>query len=204
MKKLVSTMLIFLVFLSLPAHALAASTDKRDLIEFCELYMQRITLFQIDEDVDYGTRPGGFAPPAEVKDGMMFSCTAGSVVVDPRDYSIVKFDTTLSDFDASDIKNEQYTAQSIIAFSSLEYDSLDNTMTGLYNSAGLNVEGSDAVEKAMILWGSDDFNDAFNTALEETIKTEKEAFLYSGNYDYYLLYVNAGSLEQIWMIAEAK
>ena len=187
--KRVGALLISLLFLLGFSSACAEPTNKRGLIEFCELYMQRFTAYQKDYEIDYDVQIIGyhFGPLKYNDNYAMFSSTAGSIDVYLPDYTVSEITMTYSDFNAEKEVNERNYMSCMMALSALEYDYLDDRF--LYMSSKVYGGASNATDKAFSIW-SENVAGTLIDNLNAARETGNEVKIYSGNYDYFIAYNN--------------
>ena len=134
------------------------------------------------------------------------SSDGGLLDIDLEDFTVVMLDTVLYDFQKTDDKNGALFARCVTAFSALEYDDIEASFFSLNAKVGIGSGANDAVEESFRIW-DEKIVPAFERVITEAVQSGEEVLLYSGNYDYYVVYYSSqgsgASLEQLGMIARA-
>lgn len=202
MKKLIPSVIaiLFLLFIAVPAMsetAQANPTDRRDLIEYVELYMKRITEYQMNNKVDFRINPTLNMPPCEENGFLVFESSGGSAYVSPDDYKVseVWITLTTSKTDKSASEKEVINAASCIA--ALEYDGIKESIMNI-TGVGPEEAGYNIV-KHMI-------SPIMKTAAQQSFASGEKIKVYSGNYDYYIRCAEyeKENITIVFLIAEAR
>lgn len=171
---------------SFPAYA--EQTQRRSIIDYCELYSYRAAKYEETPDgAAYDLKPLSCSWTTKTTDGLLYvTTTSGSGNIHSDDLTISDMTITLNDLCANDVQNEWYTVTFILGFSALEYDTLGDNMLSL-NSKIKGGEQNATDESFRI------FNDVIIPTFTEDMIANLminggETLIYSGNYDYYLSY----------------
>ena len=206
MKKRIAVLSTALLLFALASSAYAKTTQKRGVIEFCELYMYRYMKLQQEADLEFDVRiVEPFSSPTRYdNDTIKLNSVAGTMSVNTTDYTLERILMILSDLKKTDEEDVQHSVSCMMALSALEYNQMDELK--LKAKSILNGGSETASEEAFRLF-TDELSPNIIDAMPEAIKTGKEIKVYSGNYDYYLAY-NAGEqssreFEYLYLIAQA-
>ena len=174
---------LVVVFLAVSSFASAETTKQIDAFEFQTLFAKRYTKFLIDNDLDYNFHASSINVPIYETEEITVTTSAGTLTLDAKDFTIKNVLMTLIDVSASDEANESLVLICLMAMSALECNDLEERMLPL--RAKLNpAEPADAIELIVNLWNNELYEN-INAALDAP---EDEVFVYSGNYDYFLIY----------------
>lgn len=208
MKRLISGIFAFVLFFVMNTVAYADSTKYHGALELCELYATRLPEAYELAEIDDELRISRDLVFGQFSDNVItVSSDAGLLDIDLEDFSVVKLDTVLYDFKKSEEDNAAVFVRCVTAFSALEYDDIEDSLFELYAKAGIGSGANDAVEESLRIW-NEMIVPAFERVITEAVQSGEEVFLYSGNYDYYVVYYSnqgsGASLEQLGMIARAR
>ena len=172
-------------------------TDPVNALQFCELYTLRrsavASLANISDEDYYVLCMHAF--------GDTFSCTAGILTLDTDTLDIHTLTMTLIDLNSkSDAENEEDYLSAVASVSVLEKD-YDFGRSDLYSS-GI-IDAMDIISDILDNLNSDSFMSDLSN---------EQILVYSGNYDYYLWYVDTDEeyngrnivVHKICLIAEAR
>lgn len=193
MKRILSGFLVIVLLNPLIAHAEA--TDRRGLIEFVELYTQRITEYQKDNGIDCSRIFESFVPPWTNDNYLIFGSTAGSIGVNQEDYTVHDVIMTLCIPSKSDSDNDDFVISCIASIAALEYDSTDDSIFKLIKSS--------AMERAKEIM-DEVIAELLVGAMAKAVASNQKVNVYSGNYDYYVDYYAPEGHEFLYLIAEER
>lgn len=160
-------------------------TDRRGLIEFVELYTQRITEYQKDNGIDQNIIFESFAPPYTKDNYLILGSTAGSIGINQEDYTVHDVIMTLFISSTNDAYNDVMSC--IASISALEYDSTDDSLFKLMKSS--------AMERATYIM-DEEIGKILEDALAKAAESNQKVIVYSGNYEYFVEYYSS---EDVWM-----
>lgn len=185
-------LILFVAVILLPCIVCADVTEKRGLVEFVELYTQRMDEYQQETGAEFSMLPGYYVPPFQAEDLLYVESLAGSIGIHPEDLAIhdvlMTFVVTSDDQAAS----KQAYVSCAAALSALEYDTSQDKGFHVLNSSALQ-ESLDIVRK---IYGD------IGEALVDVQATGSRVLVYSGNYDYYLDLQEKDTAKIIYLIAE--
>ena len=207
MKRLISGTIAFVFFFVMNTVAYADSTKYHGALEFCELYATRLPKAYEMAEIDDEIRISRDLVFGQLSDNLItVSSDGGLLDIDLEDFTVVMLDTVLYDFQKTDDKNGALFARCVTAFSALEYDDIEASFFSLNAKVGIGSGANDAVEESFRIW-DEKIVPAFERVITEAVQSGEEVLLYSGNYDYYVVYYSSqgsgASLEQLGMIARA-
>lgn len=194
----------------------AEATQKRNVIEFCELYMYRYLKYQYENGLALDIHVYTHNPNYDTQDLEMWSsvnpdettlhmhCTAGSLIVSTKDYTVNSITMVFVDINATDEDNLQYVMRSMMALSALEYNETDEALLRIQS---VQNGGSETAIMEAIRLLTDEISNNIEDAMQKAIDTGEEVKVYSGNYDYYIAHVDGIStdnFEYIYLIARAR
>lgn len=199
MKKLLSALLV--IVLLNPLVAYAESTDRRGLIEFVELYMQRITKYQIDNGMELDFVYESSLAPSTKDNYLILDSTAGSIYINQEDFTVHSVGMVLyfsSEKSKDNIESENNMKNTIlkciVAMSALEYDGRTEHL--------LKILKIDTVEEARLILH--DILSNFGSILDEAVESGGPVSVYSGNYEYSIGYFTKDGGEMCYLIAEER
>lgn len=196
--------LILVFILLFPCVVNAESTEKRDLVEFLELYIYRYTQYAIenDIDIDLSAIPYYFNNYINKKpqEYITFVSSAGEIDVDSGSYLIHRLTMRMWSSTASEEDNNLSLTSCVIAISALEFDSIDELGSNLnkkyLNSSRTVIDEADEI-----------FNDIINKmddAFYQTYETNERVLVCSYNYNYFIRYWSKEDHEYLDLIAEER
>lgn len=178
-KKILAVLLVAIILL--PCSAGAVATEKRGLVEFIEVYMERITEYQKDARRDFNIPVPLWKsnPPYVGKDYVILHSSAGIIVANSEDFTVEEVSMTLIDMY---ISNADYLLNCAASISVLEYsDNMDE---------GLRIVMEEITPSPKI-----------DDALKQAIKSRDRVKVYSGNYDYFLVYQKNDNINGALLVA---
>lgn len=208
MKKVLSVFLAIMVCLSMNPTAFADNTKRHGALEFSELYTARLSEafaymkidsdIQVSKDMVWGQLDG---------DTITVSFNGGIIDIFLEDFTVLSLDAKLYDFRKTDDENSVLMTQCIAAFSALEYDDIEDSLFDMYSRAGIGSGAKNATEESFRIW-SESIIPTFEKTITKAVKSGDEILLYSGNYDYYVVYFskegNGVSFEELRMVARSR
>lgn len=166
--------------------ALAAPTENRNLMDFCESYMKRLVSVIKENDIDYDLDTFGGSILDDSAGVYIVSVTAGTLDVKKNDLSVSEGDFILYIPSRDENRNAEYAMSFVAAFSALEHDSMEDSARSLENK--ILGDTQDCFEESRII-----FNEIISPTLTQEAydkaKGGEEVLVYSGNYDYFLKYM---------------
>lgn len=190
MKRIVCVFLIAVILCSFNICFADNQTDCRGAFEFTELYIKRLTEYKAsyaNVEVDINIIPSELIVTAN--NTGVISVTAGTMEIDLTDYSLVGLTLILQDADADNSENRQYQAKAITAIAALEYSDADDAFLKMTSEKNISdtLKGSIGEASAIMREIQTQWKDG---ALNTAIQTGDPVLVYSGNYDYYIAYVD--------------
>lgn len=208
MKKLFCALLVLLMALvSVGAADSTGSTKRRGALEFEALFAQRYTASGT-EDGELTINPGyvySVKTAEEDEDTVLavVSSSAGTLTIDLTNFTVYRAAIKLMENDATRDENQRLGFRACMAVSALEYSQAeDDIMRLTYSYLG----GPRNASVAAI----DDFRQITEAMTDQAISDAiggERVKVYSGNYDYYLKYVDmsaAGLSGVMWLEADAR
>ena len=172
--------------LSIPV--MADATQRRSIVDFCELYSYRASKYEDTSDgAMFDLRPMSGSWSTVITPDMFYvttSCGSGSVSAD--DLTICDMTMTLVDLCDTDTQNKRTNAVFVLGFSALEFDALDESMLSLNSMAKGGT--SNATEESFRIFNDEIIPKLTDGSFSEVKNNGTEVLIYSGNYDYYLSY----------------
>ena len=190
MKKYI--VLLFAVIFLVPCVAGADSTDRCEMIEFVELFTQRITQYQDQKNVDFKMLPGAYSSPLVREGILIFESAAGSISVRTDDYTVHEVIITLANSNDNQSKYEERLICASAAISALEANASADYMA--------KAMGSSAMDMAQIIMYEiigNQFQDSVNKALSENTRIK----VYEGNYSYFIKCQTIDDLLIVYLVA---
>lgn len=177
-----------MVCCSLYATAYADSTKCHGALEYCELYTVRLPaaleLAGVDEE-SVITRE--WVADQTEGDVITVAFEGGILDISLEDFSILSLNTTLYDYRKTEEENSVIMARCIASFSALEYDDADNSLFKWYAESGAGSQSKNAIEESFRIW-DETISQTFGKSVADAVRSGEEILIYSGNYDYYLVF----------------
>ena len=173
----------------------AETTQRRNIIDFCELYSYRAGKYEASQSgLVFDLHPLSNSWNTRIESGKSYvitSCGSGNIYDD--DSSISDMTMTLVDLCDGDLQNQRTYAICVLGFSALEYDALGEHMLSLNST--VNGDASNATDESFRI-----FDEVIEPSLSDDVYSRvmnngEEILIYSGNYDYYLSYSASSSEE---------
>ena len=187
-------LILFVAIILLPCIACANVTEKRGLVEFVELYMQRMDEYQQVNETNYNLTPGTFTSPSWNGELQIVESLAGSIGVYPGDFTVHDVLMTFAVNPGEESANEQAYVSCAVAMSALEYDAIRDTTFRLIKSS--------AIQESILTIGDIYLN--LGETLDKVKASGSRVLVYSGNYDYYVDTLKIGSKDILYLIAEER
>lgn len=206
-RKIIVFMLSLLLVVTCISGALAetlAPTERRPLVEFCELYEKRVFEFN---DL-YGENTGGISTiilglPAQQNDsGYSISTSGGQLYVNESDLTIQELFTPIMDLDADEQKGHNTVISALISLSALEMD--DNEA---WQIEMMHKIDESQPENVIMKYLEGEYTNIIHPALSSNVDkldAGEEVLVYRGNYDYYAKYLKYGDGGKIYLYARAR
>lgn len=187
-------LILFVAVILLPCVACANVTDKRGLVEFVELYTQRMDEYQQVNGTTFDLMPGTSTPSFWTGELQIVESLAGSIGVYPGDFTVHDVLMTLSVSSDEESANQQSYISCAAAMSALEFDASQDK--------GFRVIDSSAMKEAILNIGNIYID--LGDILDKVKTTGSRVLVYSGNYDYYVDTLKKGSADIVYLIAEER
>ena len=202
MKKKICILLVVMSF-CFSCVVYADTAKQRGLVEFCELYMQRIT-WLADSGIDCNINPLGslFTPQPYINGLLSVPVTAGSAYINPDTFEIEMMRLDFIYLDESDEKNDEYYMSSAVALSALEFNYIDDNTYSLRSK--IEDSPNSATEAAFDIFDKYLIPAVQNGALGIAMDTGELYWIYSGKYDYYIEYREVKDSGIFYLIAKTK
>ena len=214
-RKIAAIVAALSLFAVVPSFAETKATDKRNAFEFCYLSQYRLS----ESKRLYGT--GYEIQSSETKYVLPAFVDTWNMLADDGQYYadllIGQAYLSLPYFEIEEIKMPFYDnnaaptdtplskeiTRTLIGLSVLEYDDTTASMNDILHDAVPSQYDSLYVACSNIIG---DITDHMSEAVSESETTNSEhgVFVYSGNYDYYLQYLNYGTVDQYFLTAIAR
>lgn len=200
MKKLTAfllTLCLTLALFTLPAAA-ADATERRNLIEFEELAMSRLTSLCIATDCPAATNTLGSAVLGLQGDGYSISSVFGLITAEPEKLTIS--DIFITFLGGSEESQPDNALRFIAAMSALEYDYDDELELDLRYQRGLSKSGTPTDEVITVV--EETIIPLVEKMIDDSSTWGEPVLAYSGNYDYYILVPT--KTDSVYISAEAR
>ena len=195
MKKIVKQIIaIFLLILMIPCLAMAKATDRRGTIEFCELYMYRLADYINDKNLDIDIPISTGWTPFVLDEKILLLTSVGNLEAYKGDFTVSSVQMLVDNLNADDSENERNAYVCIAAISALEFDYYEDAKFELYSK--VNGSSASAMEEAIRIWCND--FDITSDTCKKAYETGEKVKVYSGNYDYYLIYYSGSDNEKTY------
>jgi len=178
------------------AGAFFACAEGRNVIEFAQLYMNRVdNYYEWDGEntLEFSDTDIQSHVIATNGDTVVVKCLVGNATVNTKTFEIERFDT-IPFIASKDMTYPSWCGKCIVAMSALEYDTAA--------SRALRNEGkfSDAVQKSVDIWNN---NINISAALTEA-QTGIDVLIYDGEKYHYYLHYEKEPVEAVNIIASAQ
>lgn len=219
---IIASMLIQLSFpcvasLSDLAKALSSSntnskqTNKRNAFEFDELCIKRLYEYnekQSDnEKLDFTPMKYPYYPLLTTDRVIMAVSTAfADIDIDLNDFTVVRCLLTFMNMNETDSKkNTETMIKLIIALSALEMDDTEDDLIHIQYKYGMSSDYYNAVDKAQHIV-FDTIYPQIKESMSDIIFSNKQPLLYSGNYDWSVMYQEgeSGKYKYLYLVAESR
>ena len=187
-------LILFVAIVLFPCIACANATEKRGLVEFVELYTQRMDAYQQETGTSFDLIPGTSMPSFWTGELQIVESLAGSIGVYPGNFTVHDVLMTFVVTSDDQAANKQAYVSCAAALSALEYDVSQDRGFHVLNSSALQ-ESLDIVRN---IYGN------IGDSLVDVQAAGSRVLVYSGNYDYYLDLLEKDTAKIIYLIAEER
>lgn len=175
----------------IPEHT--GPTTACKLVEFVELSTQRITEYQLTNNVDFSISSIGDMDPVKIGDYLYFTSSLAAIYVYPDTCRIHDLSLTLSSSkDDKTVYEKRYVTAAMV-MSALEYNAMQDSLMKLTSTSAAD---------ASLLLVKYVLGPNLKSAAQEALATGEKVKIYSGNYDYFIECIEWSGEKIVYLVAE--